>query len=86
MFRLIMNDKLQRNVILIAYPDTIFGITLPCLKCINPKPFKTRGVFLCPSLNIKNNLQRIMKGLTLAWAPSLREEFVVSLIWLEEYG
>lgn len=27
-----------------------------------------------------------MKGLTLSWDPSLQEEFVFSLIWLEEYG
>lgn len=50
------------------------------------KPFKFRGVFLCQSIDINNNLRKIMKGLTLSWDPSLQEEFVFSLIWLEEYG
>lgn len=36
LFRLVMRDKLWRKVILIAYPDMIFWIISPCLKCTNP--------------------------------------------------
>lgn len=53
-----------------AYPDMIFGIMLPCLKCTNP--LKLVLYFLCEKHQYENNMRRIVKSLTLLGIPHFK--------------
>lgn len=84
MFRLMVSDKPWRNAILIAYVDMMFWITLLCLKCTNP--LKLEVYFCAKSISMKNNMRRIVTGLTFPAIPHFKRNLCSHLFGWRNMG